>query len=353
MEKESESAMIEVGVDASFAADHLPLEYRSIHDATSAAAANDVGNDKFLGKAIHYLRFFIDKQTPKGLRQVTDNLLPLLRPTQKVDVTDADDHGDDGGIINDEESHLAWRHDAFECLERLPDEWRDDFDWLKMRRESEYAAGGGGGGGFSISALSKKSGFRRAPNFDAAISTIDYRPFSGESASDRRKLEEEKRRRLRMEFQNVDQFLDHFLLGYGMAEVALPEMDARLLSHGGRRGGALRMSKTAFGVGGGAVHGKGDGDDDNDDDRIVLTIINGVPGSFKEKLGSSLTSVAKENARWISLLHQSDATRFEAEAFQRILTSVVNSFEKSRFGAGAEASTTQGGCRYECVWWGC
>ena len=46
-------------------------------------------------------------------------------------------------------------------------------------------------------------------------------------------------------------------------------------------------------------------------------------GSFKENLGSSLTSLSKSGIRWFFLRHPSDVTVFDAAAFDAILESLV------------------------------
>ena len=150
-----------------------------------------------------------------------------------------------------------------------------------MRREAEYLAGGGGGrgrGGIISSSFPKLNLHQSTGGFKASSAST--------SATDRRKSEEEKFRQLRIEFGNVDKFLDHFLLGFGMGETgALPEMDARLLNGlvkpevvvDARLDGLMEagVDDDAWGL------EKAVGATNGDDDRIVLTILNGFPGSFK------------------------------------------------------------------------
>jgi len=106
-------------------------------------------------------------------------------------------------------------------------------------------------------------------------------------------------------YKDVLDYTEHFLFDFALGGKALPLEEAdRLLERGVRERDPEEVGSN----------------------QVIITLINGIPGSFKESMGSCITSLSKEGIRWLFLRHPSDVTVFDAAAFHDILESLVKAF---------------------------
>uniref|UniRef100_A0ABM0M9L4 Uncharacterized protein C20orf194-like n=1 Tax=Saccoglossus kowalevskii TaxID=10224 RepID=A0ABM0M9L4_SACKO len=83
-------------------------------------------------------------------------------------------------------------------------------------------------------------------------------------------------------------------------------------------------------------------DPGNFQDEIIITILSGIPGSHKENLCTTLTNLAKEQNRWITLKPALDfVDGFNTQSLQNSLTSIVTASRKRSGRASASSRKKQ------------
>uniref|UniRef100_F7B2M0 Uncharacterized protein n=1 Tax=Ciona intestinalis TaxID=7719 RepID=F7B2M0_CIOIN len=82
----------------------------------------------------------------------------------------------------------------------------------------------------------------------------------------------------------------------------------------------------------------GVGNSPKKDEKVVITVVTGIPGSHADKLGASIVALHRERVRWVTIRTQccrGDATLLNVEHLQRRLVEVVAKRRASRPGAAA------------------
>ncbi|XP_077992587.1 dynein axonemal assembly factor 9-like [Glandiceps talaboti] len=83
-------------------------------------------------------------------------------------------------------------------------------------------------------------------------------------------------------------------------------------------------------------------DSGNFADEIIITIVSGIPGSHKENLCNTLTNLAKEQSRWVTLKQPLDyVDEFTAESLQSSLSTIVAANRKRGVRASSSSRMKQ------------